>query len=317
MSEVKLSLLQEKMNLYNMTPALDIENKIITVPDINRLGLPMAGYWGYFDPTRIQLIGRGEYEYLQTKTPEDQIDIFNKLFEYENIPCILFSRGQKPSTELVQMATKHNVPIFISERHTSTLTSEIIRWLHVQLAPTEAIHGVLVDVYGEGVLIIGESGIGKSEVALELMNRGHRLVSDDVVELRKVSDDTLVGSAPDLTRHFIELRGVGIINAKSLFGAEAVKTTQTINMVIDLEEWDKDKTYDRLGLGDQYVEYLGNKIICYHIPVRPGRNLAIIVEATAINHREKQMGYNAGRELQRRVENRLKGEEGDTNDLFF
>ena len=175
--------------------------------------------------------------------------------------------------------------------------AEIIRWLNVELAPTISIHGVLVDVYGEGVLITGESGIGKSEAALELIKRGHRLVSDDVVEIRKVSDETLVGSAPDITRHFIELRGIGIIDVKTLFGVEAVKNTQAIDMVINLEDWDKDKEYDRLGLEDHYTEFLGNKIVCHNIPIRPGRNLAIIVESAAVNYRQKKMGYNAAQEL--------------------
>lgn len=183
--------------------------------------------------------------------------------------------------------------------------AEIIRWLGVQLAPCISIHGVLVDVYGEGVLITGESGIGKSEAALELIKRGHRLVSDDVVELRKVSDVTLVGSAPDITRHFIELRGIGIIDVKTLFGVESVKDTQSVDLVIKLEEWDRDKEYDRLGLHEEYTEYLGNKIVCHSLPIRPGRNLAIIVESAAVNHRQKKMGYNAAEALYKRVQANL------------
>ena len=183
--------------------------------------------------------------------------------------------------------------------------AEIIRWLGVQLAPCISIHGVLVDVYGEGLLIMGESGIGKSEAALELIKRGHRLVTDDVVEIRKVSDETLVGTAPDITKHFIELRGIGIIDVKTLFGVESVKDTQNINLVIKLEEWDKDKEYDRLGLEDQYTELLGNQVVCHCIPVRPGRNLAVIVETASINHRQKMMGYNAAKELYRRVQENL------------
>ena len=184
----------------------------------------------------------------------------------------------------------------VSEKTTSDLMAEIIRWLNVKMAPMISIHGVLVDVFGEGVLIMGESGIGKSEAALELIKRGHRLVSDDVVEIRRVSDETLIGSAPDITRHFIELRGIGIIDVKTLFGVESVKDTQSIDMVIKLEEWDKDKEYDRLGMEDQYTEFLGNKIVCHSIPIRPGRNLAIIVESAAVNYRTKKMGYNAAKE---------------------
>ena len=181
----------------------------------------------------------------------------------------------------------------------------MIRWLNVELAPCISIHGVLVDVYGVGVLIMGESGIGKSEAALELINRGHRLVTDDVVEIRKVSDDTLVGKAPDITRHFIELRGIGIVDVKSLFGVQSVRETQTIDLVINMEEWDKNREYDRLGLKEESTEFLGNKVVCHSIPIRPGRNLAIIVESAAVNHRQKQMGYNAAEELYRRVQESL------------
>ena len=188
---------------------------------------------------------------------------------------------------------------------TSVLMSTIIASLKGYLAPRITRHGVLVDVYGEGVLITGESGIGKSEAALELIKRGHRLVTDDVVEIRKVSEDTLVGTAPDITKHFIELRGIGIVDVKALFGASSVRETQNIDLVIKLEEWDKDKEYDRLGLEEEYTEYLGNKVVCHSIPIRPGRNLAIICETAAVNHRQKKMGYNAAQELYMRVQNSL------------
>ena len=197
------------------------------------------------------------------------------------------------------------MPILSSKVDTSSLSAEATRWLRVELAPRISIHGVLVDIYGEGVLITGESGIGKSEVALELIHRGHRLVSDDVVEIKKVSDASLVGSAPDITRHFIELRGIGIIDAKTLFGVESVKNTQTIDLVIRLEEWNKDTDYDRMGLEESYIEYLGNKVVCHSIPIRPGRNVAIICESAAVNYRQKKMGYNAARELYNRVTSNL------------
>lgn len=203
------------------------------------------------------------------------------------------------------MAEKAGVPVFITEKKTSEFTSELIRWLNVQLAPCISIHGVLVDVYGVGVLIMGESGIGKSEAALELIKRGHRLVSDDVVEIRKVSDETLVGTAPDITRHFIELRGIGIVDVKTLFGVQSVRETQNIDLVITLEDWNKEKEYDRLGLEEEYTEFLGNKVVCHQLPIRPGRNLAIIVETAAINHRQKKMGYNAAQELYKRVQQNL------------
>ena len=197
------------------------------------------------------------------------------------------------------------MPIFSTEMKTSAFTAELIRWLNVQLAPCISIHGVLVDVYGVGVLIMGESGIGKSEAALELVKRGHRLVSDDVVEIRKVSDDTLVGNAPDVTKHFIELRGIGIVDVKMLYGVQSVRETQNIELVITLEDWDREKKYDRLGMEEQYTEFLGNKVVCHQLPIRPGRNLAIIVETAAINYRQKKMGYNAAEELYKRVQRNL------------
>ena len=207
---------------------------------------------------------------------------------------------------MLRLANRYKIPIFITKTATSAFMAEVIRWLNVELAPCISIHGVLVDVYGEGILITGESGIGKSEAALELIKRGHRLITDDVVEIRKVSDETLIGTAPDITRHFIELRGIGIIDVKTLFGVESVKNTATIDLVIQLEEWDRDKEYDRLGLEEEYTEFLGNKVVCHSLPIRPGRNLAVIVESAAVNHRQKKMGYNAAQELYNRVQNSLK-----------
>ena len=206
---------------------------------------------------------------------------------------------------MIELAKKYEVPIFVTKQATSAFMAEVIRWLNVELAPCISIHGVLVDVYGEGILIMGESGIGKSEAALELIKRGHRLITDDVVEIRKVSDETLIGTAPDITRHFIELRGIGIIDVKTLFGVESVKNTGNIDLVIKLEEWDRDKEYDRLGLEEEYTEFLGNKVVCHSLPIRPGRNLAVIVESAAVNHRQKKMGYNAAKELYNRVQKSL------------
>jgi HPr kinase/phosphorylase len=210
------------------------------------------------------------------------------------------------SEETIQLAIEKEVPLLRTSKTTSSFMAEVIRWLNVELAPRITIHGVLVDVYGEGILIMGESGIGKSEAALELIKRGHRLVADDVVEIKKVSDDTLIGTSPDITRHFIELRGIGIIDVKTLFGVESVKNTQAIDLVIKLEEWNRDKQYDRLGLEEQFIEFLGNKVVCHSIPIRPGRNLAIICEAAAVNFRQKKMGYNAAQELYNRVTNNLR-----------
>ena len=251
---------------------------------------------------------------MEGLTDEARREAYEKLMAYD-IPCIVFSRDLKPDPIFLETAIQHEVPVLSTKKSTSDFMSEIIRWLNVKLAPCISVHGVLVDVYGEGVLITGESGIGKSEAALELIRRGHRLVTDDVVELRKVSDDTLVGSAPDITKHFIELRGIGIVDVKALFGALSVKDTQTIDLVIRLEDWDKDKEYDRLGLEENYTEYLGNKVVCHNIPIRPGRNLAVICETAAINHRQKKMGYNAAKELYTRVQNSLaKRREEDEDD---
>lgn len=206
---------------------------------------------------------------------------------------------------MLEIARETGIPILQTDMATSYFQSELNRYLKSELAPRISIHGVLVDVYGEGVFITGESGIGKSETALELIKRGHRLVADDVVEIKKVSDDTLIGSSPDIIRHFIEVRGIGIVDCKTLFGVESVKERQTIDLVIQLEDWDPDKEYERLGLSENYMDILGNDIICHAIPIRPGRNLAIIVESAAINHRQKAMGYNAAIELNNRVTNNL------------
>ena len=304
MASVSLEAIIEKMSLTNLTPEIDITGIKIEKPDINRPALQFADYFELFDAERIEIIGAGEYSFLEQKSEEDKRRVYDK-FLNNPIPCVVFCRNLEPDERFKESAVRYNVPILKSSMPTSAFTAEIIRWLNVKLAPCISIHGVLVDVYGEGVLITGESGIGKSEAALELIKRGHRLISDDVVEIRKVSDDNLIGSAPDITKHFIELRGIGIIDVKALFGATSVKETQGIDLVIKLEDWDKDKDYDRLGLEEEYTEYLGNKVVCHVIPIRPGRNLAVICETAAINHRLKKMGYNAAQELYNRVQANL------------
>ena len=301
---VELKKIVEKMNLKNLTPDVELNDKKVEVPDINRPALQLTGFFEHFDSERVQIIGYVEYTFLEKMDEEKKREVYKTLLSYK-IPCIIFCRNLPPEQMLLDMAVEADVPIFITEKKTSAFTAEIIRWLNVQLAPCISIHGVLVDVYGVGVLIMGESGIGKSEAALELVKRGHRLVSDDVVEIRKVSDETLVGSAPDITRHFIELRGIGIVDVKRLFGVLSVRETQNIDLVITLEEWDKEKEYDRLGLEEQYTEFLGNKVVCHQLPIRPGRNLAVIVETASINYRQKKMGYNAAQELYKRVQQNL------------
>ena len=301
---VTITELIKKMKMKNVLPEIDTDKVVLSHPDVNRPALQLTGFFDHFDRERVQIIGYVEQAYINTLPREVRVERYDKLLSSE-IPCVVYSRGQEPDEDMQDLCLHYQVPLMVSDKSTSDLMAEVILWLKVKLAPCISIHGVLVDVFGEGVLIMGESGIGKSEAALELIKRGHRLVSDDVVEIRKVSDATLVGSAPDITKHFIELRGIGIIDVKSLYGVESVKDTQNIDMVIKLEDWDKDKEYDRLGLEDRYTEFLGNQVVCHNIPIRPGRNLAIIVESAAVNYRQKKMGYNAAQELYNRVQANL------------
>lgn len=305
MSSVTVNALIEKMKLENLTPEINVKAIKITQPDINRPALQLAGYLEHFETARVQIIGFVEYSYMQQLDEEVREERYEQVLT-DGTPCYVFCRELHPDETFLKLAIKHNVAVLMSHKSTSNVMAEIIRWLNVELAPCISVHGVLVDVYGEGVLITGESGIGKSEAALELVKRGHRLVTDDVVVIKKVSDDTLIGSAPDVTRHLIELRGIGIVDVKMLFGVSSVRDTQSIDLVIKLEEWDKDKDYDRIGMEEEYTEYLGNKVVCHSIPIRPGRNLAIICESAAVNYRQKKMGYNAAKELYARLQNTLK-----------
>ncbi|MBR5968896.1 MAG: HPr(Ser) kinase/phosphatase [Lachnospiraceae bacterium] len=301
MAVVKLSELISKMKLKNLTPSVSVRSAKITQADINRPALQLTGYYEHFDENRIQIIGHVEYAYMEQMKPKEKRVKFEQLLSHK-LPCIIFARNLTPDALFLEIASSKKVPVLSTRMATSEVMAEIIRWLNVKLAPSIRVHGVLVDVYGEGVLITGESGIGKSEAALELLRRGHRLVSDDVVEIRKVSDDTLIGTAPDVTKYFIELRGIGVIDVKALFGASSVRDTSNIDLVIRLEEWDKDKDYDRFGLEESKTAFLGNEVVCHDIPIRPGRNLAIICESAAVNHRQKKMGYNAAQELYERVQ---------------
>ncbi|MDO4622805.1 MAG: HPr(Ser) kinase/phosphatase [Eubacteriales bacterium] len=301
---ITLEKLEKEMDLKNLTPEIDYEGREITVPEINRPALQLTGYFEHFANERVQIIGFVEFSYLQKMELEERKRAFDAFLARE-VPCVIFATGVVPGEELLETARKYSTPIFCSDKSTSTLSAETIRWMNEQLAPTISIHGVLVDVYGEGVLIMGESGIGKSEAALELLKRGHRLITDDVVQISKISDVQLIGTSPDITRHFIELRGIGIIDVKMLFGVQSVQNQHTIDLVIKLEEWDKDKVYDRLGMEEEYTELLGNKVVCHSLPIRPGRNLAVIVETAAVNHRQKKMGYNAAQELYKRVQENL------------
>ena len=313
MAIVSLKTIIDKMKLTNLTPELDIKKIRIIQPDINRPALQLAGYYEHFEATRLQVIGFVEYTYMESFSDKEKEKMYRELLSFD-IPGVVFCRDLAPDPIFLKIAVEEKVPVLMTKKSTSVFMAEIIRWLNVKLAPCISIHGVLVDVYGVGVLITGESGIGKSETAIELIKRGHRLVSDDAVELRRVSEETLIGTSPDITRHFIEMRGVGIIDVKTLYGVSSVRETQTIDLVIKLEEWDKDREYDRFGLEEEYTEYLGNKIVCHRIPIRPGRNLAVICESAAVNHRQKQMGYNAAQELYNRVQNSLARRRSDDDD---
>ena len=289
------------MDLRNFMPDMELKGHRIMVSDVNRPALQLSGYFEHFEQSRVQIIGTVEYTYLQQLDEEKKEQIYREFMSYD-IPCVIFCRDLKPDDTFLRCAMDNDIPVLGTRRTTSAFMAELIYCLSEQLAPCINIHGVLVDVYGEGILIMGESGIGKSEAALELIRRGHRLVTDDVVEIRKINEHTLIGTSPEVTRHFIELRGIGIIDVKTLYGVECVKEKQQIDLVIKLEDWKKDADYDRLGLEEEYIEYLGNKVVCHSLPIRPGRNLAVICETAAVNHRQKKMGYNAAQELYRRVQ---------------
>lgn len=297
-----LGLIAKQLQLKNFTPKITLDDRIVTVKEINRPALQLYGFYEHFDPNRIQLIGMVESAYIDTITDEKQKkDMYARLLSYDEMPCIILCRDYQPESILLEIAKERKIPILGSFKNTSEFMAELITLLNYEMAPQIRIHGVLVDVYGVGLLILGESGIGKSEAALELVRRGHRLVSDDVVEIKRINYNTLIGTSPEITRHFIELRGVGIIDVKSLFGVECVKTEQQIDFVIRLAEWNQSVQYDRLGAMDNYYDILGVKLVCNDIPIRPGRNLAVICETAAVNVRQKVMGYNAADELDRRV----------------
>lgn len=304
MEGVSVEKVSKKLQLSSYTEEIDLKKCRIKIPDVNRPALQLSGYFEHFEQSRVQIIGMVEYTYLEHLEDEEKERIYRQFLNYD-IPCVIFCRDLKPDELFLEIAKDSNVPVLGTERSTSEFMAELIYVLSEELAPCITIHGVLVDVYGEGLLIMGESGIGKSEAALELIRRGHRLVTDDVVEIRKINEHTLIGTSPDITRYFIELRGIGIIDVKTLYGVECVKEKQSIDLVIKLEDWKKDNEYDRLGLEEEYTEFLGNKVVCHSLPIRPGRNLAVICEAAAVNHRQKKMGYNAAQELYRRVQANL------------
>ena len=301
---VPLSRVVSQFNLEVAYQSTDYEKIQITVADVARPGLQIAGYFDHFEPMRLQVIGNVESSYLDKMTAPERMLVYDRLFSYK-IPAIIAARGLIPGPECLEMAKKHNITILRWPGATSSIVSSIIAYLTRELAPRITRHGVLMEIYGEGVLLIGESGIGKSETAVELIKRGHRLIADDAVEIKKVSSSSLVGCAPPLIQNYIELRGIGIINVANLFGAGSVKNSTNIDLVVDIVPWDTRQVYDRLGLEDHFYELLGVQVPLNTIPVTPGRNLAVILEVAAMNNRQRRMGYNAAQEFTAQINKHL------------
>ena len=297
---VPLTQLVEEFHLEVAYAATDYASIRLTVDDVARPGLQLAGYFDHFEPMRLQVLGNVEISYVNKLTPAERAITFDRLFSYK-FPALLIARNIEPDPQCLEMAKKHNVTLLRSQEATSTIVSAIITYLKAELAPRITRHGVLVEAYGEGVLLIGDSGIGKSEAAVELLKRGHRLIADDAVEIKKVSANSLVGTAPELIRNYVELRGIGVINVAKLFGIGAIKQDNEINLVVNIVPWNTQEVYDRLGLEEQYTEILGVKIPMNTIPITPGRNLAMILEVAAMNNRQRRMGYNAALEFTEQI----------------
>ncbi len=293
---VSLTKVIKDNSLEILATPKDPSQLLITSRDVNRPGLMLCGQDRFFDPSRVQFLGKGEFGYINSLSPAERKESLERFFSAKPA-CVIITRSIEPPEELVPLAIKHKVPVLRSGDSTSSCMSALIAYLGVELAERITRHGVLVEVYGEGVLIVGDSGVGKSETAVELINRGHRLIADDAVEIRKVSSKSLVGTSPDNIRHFVELRGVGIINAKNLFGMSAVKITEKIDIVVKLERWDENKNYSSLDFAEDFIEILGIRLPVTTVPVKPGRNLSIIIECAAMNNRQKRMGYDATKEL--------------------
>lgn len=288
---VLLTTLVKEFHLEVIYASADYEKICLTVEDVARPGLQLAGYYDHFEPMRLQVMGNVEISYMQKLTSAERAITFDRLFSFK-IPALLITRGIEPSAECLEMAKKHDVTLLRSKEATSTVVSAIIAYLKSALAPSITRHGVLVEVYGEGLLLLGESGVGKSETAVELLKRGHRLIADDAVEIRKVSENSLVGAAPELIRNYVELRGIGIVNVAKLFGMGSIKAENEINLVVNIVPWNSQATYDRMGVEEQYMDILGVQVPMNTIPVTPGRNLAIILEVAAMNNRQRKMGHN-------------------------
>ena len=289
--KVSLKKIIDEFKLESIFVPKDAEEIFIDENDVNRPGLQLMGFYEYFNPERIQIIGKMEFAYLSTIDEKTRRETLDKLFS-QKLPALIITRELPYFAEMLELAKEYEVPLLRSKESTSNFMSGLIAFLNLNLAPRITRHGVLIEIYGEGVFITGESGVGKSETAIELVKRGHRLVADDAVEIKKVSNISLVGSSPDNIRHFLELRGIGIINARRLFGMGAVKLTEKIDLIVEMELWNPEKVYDRMGVDNQYTSILGVKVPSLTIPVKPGRNLAVILEVAAMNNRQKKMGYN-------------------------
>ena len=308
---VPLKQLVEEFHLEVAYAATDYELIRITVEDVARPGLQLAGYFDHFEPMRLQVMGNVEMSYISKLTEAERAIVFDRFFAYK-FPALLIARNMPPDPKCLEMARKHNITLLRSREATSTIVSAIITYLKGELAPRITRHGVLMEVYGEGLLLTGESGIGKSEAAVELLKRGHRLIADDAVEIRKISGSSLIGTAPELIRNYIELRGIGIINVAKLFGMGAVKAENQIDLVVNIVPWNTQEVYDRLGLEDQYMELLGVNIPMNTIPITPGRNLAVILEVAAMNNRQRKMGYNAAKEFTEQINRHFEMQTGKT-----
>ena len=308
---VPLKQLVEEFHLEVAYAATDYEAIRLTVEDVARPGLQLAGYFDHYEPMRLQVMGNVEMSYLAKLSEAERAVTFDRLFSYK-FPALLIARNIPPDAQCMEMAKKHNVTLLRCSEATSNIISSIITYLTAALAPRITRHGVLMEVYGEGVLIIGESGMGKSETAVELLKRGHRMIADDAVEIRRISGNTLMGTAPELVRNYVELRGIGIVNVAKLFGMGAVKAENEINLVVNIVPWKTGEAYDRLGLEDQYMEILGVNIPMNTIPVTPGRNLAVILEVAAMNNRQRKMGYNPAKEFTERINRHFEENMGKT-----
>lgn len=297
---VPLTKLVKEFDLRVAYASSDYEKIHLTVEDVARPGLQLAGFFEHFEPVRLQVIGNVEASYLNKLSSFERSRIYDRLLSFKS-PAMLIARDIEPDQQLMEMAKKHNITILRSNEATSTVVSAIIAYLKSLLAPRITRHAVLMEVYGEGVLITGESGIGKSEAAVELLKRGHRLIADDAVEIKKISGNVLMGSAPDLIRNYVELRGIGVVNVAKLFGMGAVKMENQIDLVVNVVPWEQNAAYDRLGLEEQTMEILGTKIPMNTIPITPGRNLAVILEVAAMNNRQRRMGYNPAEEFTQRI----------------